>query len=93
MAIPNPLWLADAELALTEHIGHFFRDDVLAYGRAREEWSQSLTGISGANDALLPRRVRLGPNSVGWHEEDRRAWIAGRPPVSGQDPAGAVGNL
>jgi prophage regulatory protein len=27
----------------------------------------------------FPRRVKLGPNSVGWIEEEVDAWIASRP--------------
>lgn len=27
---------------------------------------------------LFPRRVRLGPNSVGWYEHEVEAWLASR---------------
>ena len=32
---------------------------------------------------LFPRRVQLGPNSVGWREPEIAAWLANRPAVGG----------
>jgi prophage regulatory protein len=28
---------------------------------------------------LFPRRVRLGPNTVGWYEDEVQAWLGTRP--------------
>lgn len=44
-----------------------------------------LTGLSRTTlwrlerTGAFPTRLRLGANSVGWIEEDVRAWIEGRP--------------
>lgn len=46
---------------------------------------RQLTGLSRSTvDRLekaldFPRRVRLGPNSVGWRLDEVQAWIAARP--------------
>ncbi|MCH9650809.1 MAG: AlpA family phage regulatory protein [Deltaproteobacteria bacterium] len=30
---------------------------------------------------LLPRKLRLGPNTVGWLESEIEEWLSSRPPV------------
>lgn len=41
-------------------------------GRSREQcWRDERAG-------LFPKRIRLGPNAVGWLESEVRAWLAER---------------
>lgn len=34
----------------------------------------------------FPSRIRLGPNRVGWREDDISKWIESRPAVSDENP-------
>lgn len=50
----------------------------------REAECASITGVSRATrwrwerEGVFPRRVRIGPNSIGWRYSELRAWLAGR---------------
>ena len=59
-------------------------DDTRSFGVAREPERKKITGVSrtqwwrleGKGDA--PKRVRLGPNMVGWLRDELYSWIAER---------------
>ena len=54
----------------------------------REPEVKARTGTSrvtrwrGARNRTFPAPVQLGPNSVGWYEDDIDEWLANRPTVT-----------
>lgn len=62
---------------------------VIHYGEMKRLIGVSRTTLwRWERKGLFPARIKLGPNSVAWAEDEVAAWLASRPRLNGREHRG-----